>query len=53
MGPKEVSGLLVPPGKASTLLVVHLITGLPLRSEPVQEKSRQTIHAYTPYWFVG
>ena len=29
MGPKEIDGLLVPPGKASTLLSDHLITGQP------------------------
>ena len=27
MGPKEIDGLLVPPGKAYTLLTGHLITG--------------------------
>ena len=37
LGPKEIDGLLVPPGKASTLLTDHLITGLPLKSEPAQE----------------
>ena len=26
-GPKEIDGLLVPPGKAFTLLTNHLITG--------------------------
>ena len=26
-GPKEIDGLLVPPGKASTLLTDHLLTG--------------------------
>ena len=26
-GPEEIDGLLVPPGKASTLLTDHLITG--------------------------
>ena len=34
LGPKEIYGLLVPPGKAYTLLTVHLITVLPLRSVP-------------------
>ena len=27
LGPKEIDGLLVPPGKASTLLIDHLISG--------------------------
>ena len=27
LGSKEINGLLVPPGKASTLLTDHLITG--------------------------
>ena len=27
LGPKEIDGLLVPPGKASSLLTDHLITG--------------------------
>ena len=27
LGPKEIEGLLVPPGKANTLLTDHLITG--------------------------
>ena len=27
LGPKEIDGLLVPPGKAYTLLTDHLITG--------------------------
>ena len=34
----EIDGLLVYPGKAAKLLTVHLITGLPPRSEPAQEK---------------
>ena len=38
MGPKEIDGLLVSPGKASSLLTDHLITGYPLRSELAQEK---------------
>ena len=36
--PKEIDGLLVPPGKAYTLVTDHLITGYPLRSESAQEK---------------
>ena len=38
LGPKEIDELLVPPGKAATLLTDSLITGLPIRSEPAQEK---------------
>ena len=38
LGPKEIYGLFVPPGKAYTLFTEHLITGLPLRSVPVYEK---------------
>ena len=34
LGPKEIDGLLVPKGKAKTLLTDHLIIGLPLRSVP-------------------
>ena len=34
LGPKEIDGVLVPPGKAYMLLTDHLITGLPLRSVP-------------------
>ena len=49
MGPKEVHGQLVPPGKAYELLTDHMITDLPLWSEPAQEKS-QTIHAYKSLW---
>ena len=37
MGPKEIHGLLVSPGKASLLLTDHLITGYPLWSELDQE----------------
>ena len=37
LGPKEIDGLLVPPGKACSLLYNHL-TGLPLRSELAREK---------------
>ena len=37
MGPKEIDGLLVPPGKAYTPLTGHLITGQPLGSELAQE----------------
>ena len=32
--PEEINGLLVPPGKAYTQLINHLITGLPFMSEP-------------------
>ena len=37
-GPKEIDWLLVPLGKAYTLLTDHLITGKPLWFEPGQEK---------------
>ena len=37
--PKEIDGLLVSPGKASSLLTDYLITGYPLRSELAQENS--------------
>ena len=47
--PKEIDGLLVPPGKASTQLTDHLITGLLLRFEPAQEKwLSQTHHTNKP-----
>ena len=37
---------------ASKLLTDHLIIGLPLKSEPVQEKwFSQTIHTYKPFLF--
>ena len=38
LGPKEKDGLLVSPGKASSLLTDYLITGYPLRSDLAQEK---------------
>ena len=38
LGPKEIFELLVPPGKAYTLLTDHLITGKPLWFEPAEEK---------------
>ena len=38
MGPKEIDGLFVSQGKASSLLTDHLITGYPLRSELAQGK---------------
>ena len=37
LGPKEIDGLLVSPGKASMLQTGHLFTGLPLRSEHAKE----------------
>ena len=46
--PKEIDGLLVPPGKAYALLNDRLITGKPFRSEPAQEERVQVkpfIHA--------
>ena len=36
--PKYIGGLLVPPGRAYTLLTDHLICGKPLGSEHIQEK---------------
>ena len=44
--PKEIDELLVPTGKASTLLTDHLITGLPLWSQLVQEKWLKANHPY-------
>ena len=44
--PKEIDGLLVPPGKASSLLTDQLFTGLPLRSEPAQEKWLESNQPY-------
>ena len=38
LGPKEIDGLFVSPGKACSLLTDHLITGKPLRSELAKEK---------------
>ena len=48
-------GLLVPTVKACTMLTRYLITGLPLRSEPAQEKwfqVEQSAHI-SPFGFVG
>ena len=44
LGLKEISGLLVPQGKASTLLASHLITGEPLRYELAQDKWFESNH---------
>ena len=38
LGFEEIDRLLVPSGKAYTLLTGHLITGKLLRSEPAQER---------------
>ena len=46
LGPKEIDGLLVPPGKAYTLLTDNLITGKPLWFEPAQEKWFKSNHLY-------
>ena len=48
LGPKEIDGLLVPPGKAYTLPTDHLITSKPLRSEPAPGNmvSSQAVHTY-------
>ena len=40
----------MPPGKATMLLSVHLITGLRLWSELAQEKWFKSNHPYKPYW---
>ena len=45
LGPIEIDGLLMPPGKAYTLLTDHLITGEPLWSEPAQNIAK----SYHPY----
>ena len=37
LGSKGIDGLSVPPDKGDTLLVEHLITVQPLKSEPAQE----------------
>ena len=47
MGPKEIDGLFVPPGKAYTLLTNYLITGKPLRPEAAQEKWFQVKPPYS------
>ena len=52
LGPKEIDSLLVPPGKAYTLLTGHLITGYLLWSEPAQEKWFKSNHPYE-YAFVA
>ena len=44
LGPKEIDWLLVPPGKAYSLLTDHLITGPHRKSG-----SSQTIHTYKPF----
>ena len=46
LGPKEIDRPLLPPGKASKLLTVHLIIGYQLRSEPAQEKWFKSNHPY-------
>ena len=55
MGLKEIDGLLVPPGKACTMLTSYLITGESLVSEPAQEMWFQiepSAHI-SPFGFVG
>ena len=44
---KVIDGLLVPPGKASTLLTDCLITGVSL---PRKRDTSKTIPTYKPYW---
>ena len=46
MAPNEIDGLLVPSGKAYTLLTGHLIAGKPLRFEPAQERWFKSNHPY-------
>ena len=46
LGTKKIDGLLVPPGKAYTLLTDHLITGKPLWFEPALEKWLKSNHPY-------
>ena len=46
-GPKEIDGLLVPLGKASTLRLLVNRSGLSL---PRKSCSSQTIHTYKPNW---
>ena len=48
LGPKEIDGLLVPPGKASLLLLLVNSSGLSL---PRKSGSGQTVHTYKPCWF--
>ena len=43
---KIIDGLLLPSGKAYTLLTDHLITGKPLWFEPAQEKWFKPTHPY-------
>ena len=43
-GLNEIDGLLVPTGKVSTQLTVHLIADYPLRSKPAQEKWLMSNH---------
>ena len=46
MGPKEKDGLLVPPGKAYTVLTDHLIIAKLLWFEAAQEKWFKSSHPY-------
>ena len=46
LGPKEIYGEPVPPGKAYTLLTDHLTTGKPLWFEPAQQKVFKSNHLY-------
>ena len=50
LGPKEIDGLLVSSGKASTLLTGYLINRSSL-SLPKKSGSCQTSHIYKLYWF--
>ena len=46
LGPKEIYGEPVPPGKAYRLLTDHLATGKPLWFEPAQQKVFKSNHLY-------
>ena len=46
LGPEEIDGLLVPPGKDYTLLTLHLITGKLPWFGPAQEKWFKSNHSY-------
>ena len=50
LGPKEIDGLLVPPGKASLLLTDLLLINQSGLSFPTKNGSSQIIHTYKPYW---
>ena len=54
MRPKEIDGLLVPPGKAYMLLAGHLITYCSgLSACPGKVVSSQNIHTYKPFFWLS